>query len=39
MTSTTIALISVLALGWLLASTIGTWAYFNSESADNTDKR
>lgn len=27
----TIALISVLLLGWLLASTIGTYAYFANE--------
>ena len=31
MTTTTIALISVLALGWLLAATIGTLAYFANE--------
>ncbi len=31
MTTTTIALISVLALGWVLAATIGTWAYFANE--------
>ena len=27
----TIALISVLLLGWLLASTIGTYAYFAND--------
>ncbi|MGV2829454.1 endonuclease [Myxosarcina sp. GI1(2024)] len=34
-TSTAIALISVLVLGYLLAVSIGTWAYF----ANETDKR
>ncbi len=28
----TIALISVLILGWFLAATIGTYAYFANES-------
>ncbi|MEC4893121.1 MAG: hypothetical protein SAL07_07495 [Oscillatoria sp. PMC 1051.18] len=27
----TITLIAVLALGWLLAATLGTWAYFANE--------
>lgn len=31
MTSTSIALITVLVLGWLLAASIGTWAYFANE--------
>ncbi|WP_256381112.1 hypothetical protein [Myxosarcina sp. GI1] len=30
-TSTAIALIAVLALGYLLAVSIGTWAYFANE--------
>ena len=35
MSSTAIALIGVLVLGWLLASIFGTWAYFAGESQDN----
>ncbi|MGF1479108.1 MAG: endonuclease [Cyanophyceae cyanobacterium] len=31
MSSTTIALIAVLALGWFFAVTFGTWAYFANE--------
>lgn len=31
MTITGIALIAVIALGWVMAATIGTWAYFASE--------
>jgi hypothetical protein len=28
-----IYLVAVLAMGWLLAATIGTWAYFAGESS------
>lgn len=31
MSSTTIALIAVIALGWFLAVSLGTWAYFANE--------
>jgi hypothetical protein len=31
MTTTTFALIAVFFLGWLLAATIGTWAYFAND--------
>jgi hypothetical protein len=31
----TVALIAVLALGWLLAATIGTMAYFANEPSAN----
>jgi len=31
MSSTAIALIGVLVLGWLLASIFGTWAYFANQ--------
>lgn len=31
----TIALIAVLALGWFLAATIGTLAYFANEPSNN----
>lgn len=30
-TSMTITLIAVFVLGWLLAATIGTWAYFAND--------
>ena len=35
MTTMMIALISVFVLGWLLAATIGTWAYFANERPDS----
>lgn len=43
MSSTSIALIIVLALGWFLAASIGTWAYFAngpqaSRSGGETDR-
>ena len=31
MSYTAIALVAVIALGWLLASAFGTWAYFANE--------
>ncbi len=34
MSSTAIALIAVLVLGWLCASIFGTWAYFAGESKE-----
>jgi hypothetical protein len=32
MSGSMITVVAVLLLGWVLASTIGTWAYFASES-------
>ena len=39
MTSSMLLLVGVLILGWLLASTIGTWAYFAGRSNDNESLR
>ncbi len=36
-TTPTIA-IAVLVLGWLLAATLGTWAYFANETSTNMEK-
>ncbi len=35
MSSSMMTVVSVLILGWLLASTIGTWAYFADPSNKN----
>jgi hypothetical protein len=37
MTSSLVVPVAVLILGWLLASTIGSWAYFAGKSNDNND--
>jgi|UPI00034A3CDE uncharacterized membrane protein SpoIIM required for sporulation len=35
MSSSMMAVVAVLILGWILASTIGTWAYFANQPNKN----
>ena len=37
MTSSMFTVVAVLILGWLLASTIGTWAYFAGRANENDE--
>lgn len=39
MTSSMLLLVGVLILGWLLASVIGTWAYFAGKPENNGSLR
>ncbi len=38
MVTTPAIALAVLVLGWFLAATLGTWAYFANEPSTNTEK-
>ncbi len=39
MSSSMMTVVAVLLLGWILASTLGTWAYFANQSHRNKNQQ